>query len=397
MSDNRSISNIAILTLYYHNSNYGALLQSYALQKALEEMGFAVKQISYDLDSGYDESGWIHRQKKRFNRYFSFLRPWYRLIRYGKWEVGRNAMNKKLYSFAGKIPHTKVVRSRNISSIVSDFDAFVCGSDQIWNPEGWQPTLFLNFVKKDVTNNYPLKISYAASIARDELTKEEFDYIKKFTLDYDAISVREKNLVDALNKALGRKVYAVPDPCFLLKKEDWMRLVQQSDICRHNNYIFVYVLGNSIERREEIISYSRKQNLNAIITPFLNRREEIRKWEADHEEFMEVDIVGVQDFLSLINNASLVITDSFHASVFSLIFATPFYAVGRSIGKGSGHSMNSRLISLLDDFDMVDRLVEKLPENAHYSYTDGDITKINSALRSMRNAGISYLSNSLKS
>lgn len=138
---------VAILTLYYKNFNYGGILQAYALQKAIEQIGFSSEQISYRLNSGYKD---LRHLKLSIKLKLLYL---YNHYKYHKWMIEYDNQRKKLEKFAYSIPHSKIVNVYNISRISKQYDWFICGSDQIWNPIGWQPTLFLNFVpsnKKDI-------------------------------------------------------------------------------------------------------------------------------------------------------------------------------------------------------------------------------------------------------
>ena len=160
---------VAILTLYYNNANYGGLLQACALQKVIANLGYECQQISYDLNSGYLETqetslNWSKRIKNVVLRVKNYA-----------WRQHYKEYCSWLKPFANQIPHTSVVNADTIGNLTLDYDAFVCGSDQIWNPIGWQPTLFLDFVKEPKG-----KIAYSASIATNELSNEEIEYIRKY-------------------------------------------------------------------------------------------------------------------------------------------------------------------------------------------------------------------------
>lgn len=150
------------------------------------------------------------------------------------------------------IPHTRLVTASNISKIVDQFDVFICGSDQIWNPIGWQPTLFLNFVP-----NNKVKISYAASIARDKLSKDQYDFIRKYVKDFDAISVREKNSAEMLNQMYpDLNIQDMPDPVFLLDECKWEKIIQRSN--NSKPFILAYFLGNENDNREKALEFAKK-------------------------------------------------------------------------------------------------------------------------------------------
>ena len=155
---------VGILTLYYENINYGALLQAYALQKTIENLGYLAEQISYALNSGYPN--------ERLKEQLKPLIDIYRHLKHREWHRYRDPYEKIIYKFADEIPHSKKVTAKNISSLNKKYDIFVCGSDQIWNPIGWQSILFLDFVNKGKK-----KIAYAASVARDYLSDNEIEFV----------------------------------------------------------------------------------------------------------------------------------------------------------------------------------------------------------------------------
>ena len=195
---------VAILTLYYKNYNYGGQLQSYALQNKIEKLGYSSYQISYKLETGYEEKNKIKKILKKF--LYPLVKLKYILKNY-KWLKFTKETNKKFEKFSNNIPHTKVYTAKNIKNLNKEFDIFVCGSDQIWNPMGWQDILMLSFAEK---NKH--KISYAASIAKNELTDEETKFLCNNIKDFDYISIREPNNKEKIEKKLNKKVYIMPDP-----------------------------------------------------------------------------------------------------------------------------------------------------------------------------------------
>ena len=116
------IKKMAILTLYYHNYNYGGLLQAYALQKAITKLGYQAEQISYKLESGYDS--W-NPTKASIKKPMAYL---YHRTKYGKWLDQYTVRQKKFEAFAETIPHTEVVTAQTISKLSNHFDCFVCGN-----------------------------------------------------------------------------------------------------------------------------------------------------------------------------------------------------------------------------------------------------------------------------
>lgn len=367
----------AILTLYYNNYNYGGLLQAFALQIAVSKLGYNALQISYDHPTGYTDFNKLKRLIKRPFKY-----PYY-LLKYGSWYQDYLKRIKLLHQFANKIPHTNVVTASNIDALNKKFDAFICGSDQIWNPIGWQPAFFLDFVPSDKS-----KISYAASIARDNLSTEQLEYIRKFTSDFSTISVREKKSADLLNKTYPElNVQYMPDPVFLPEENDWMKLVQSKKSAMP--FIFAYFLGDEDDNREKALIYARRNGLKILFASYLSFSQ--YQWEKDHLDVISSPL-SVEDFLSYIANATLVLTDSFHAAAFSAIFRTPFYVLPR-FKANDKYSMNSRIIDLVGELGIPDRFSEIISDK--FEWQNNELDNIKSNTDRLRERGIQYLEKSL--
>lgn len=368
---------IAILTLYYNNYNYGGLLQSFALQRSINLLGYDSVQIGYRLETGY--FGWSP-VKSILKKPIAYM---FHQLKYGRWFNNFLARKRKIKLFANQIPHTEVVTASSISNLIDRYDCFICGSDQIWNPIGWQPTLFLDFVPE-----YKIKISYAASIARDKLSEEQFEFIRKYLKDFTAISVREKNSAKMLNQMYpDLNVQDMPDPVFLLEESEWEKLIH-----RRNNpeaFIFAYFLGNENTNREKALNYAKKVGIKIIFAAYLEYPQFV--WDKKHPEEISSPL-GVVDFLDNIANASLVLTDSFHASAFSAILGTPFYVMPR-FKHGDKNSMNSRIYDLLRDLNIMKRYINDIPTN--YEWDEKELNDIAENIKRLRKKGLSYLEQSI--
>lgn len=368
---------IAILTLYYKNYNYGGVLQAFALQRTIFLLGYKSVQISYNLETGYCR--W--NSAKKFIK--SPLAYMFHRLMYGRWFNYYLKRHKIIEQFACKIPHTKVVTASTIRGIVELYDCFICGSDQIWNPIGWQTTLFLDFVPKEKN-----KIAYAASIARDNLTKEELEFIRKYIDDFSAISVREKNSADLLNNKYPElHVQYMPDPVFLLKESEWENIIQRRK--NSEKFIFAYFLGDENSNREKALKYAEEIGIKIVFAAYLGYFQ--FDWDKEHPNQLS-NVMGVEDFLDNIANASLVLTDSFHAAAFSIILRTPFYVMPR-FNEGDSESMNSRICTLMEDFDLQDRYTNTL--RPIYEWSSKELNNISDNLKRLREKGINFLKNSI--
>lgn len=348
------------------------------MQKALEKLDCEAEQIRYVLESGYD--GW-NPIKSSIKKPVAYL---YHRTKYGKWFDQYTVRRNKLEAFAETIPHTQVVTAQNISKLSYQFDCFVSGSDQIWNPIGWQPTLFLDFLSDDTK-----RISYAASIARDELTEEEYAFMKTYLEKFSAISVREKISADMLNRKFpDLDVQAVPDPVFLLEKHEWENLISIGKETKEP-YIFAYFLGVNEENRKKSIQFATDKKLKIRFVSFMDYAQ--FEWEKEHSEML-ASPMGVEEFLQNIANAELVLTDSFHAAAFSSILKTPFYALPRFKAQDKT-SMNSRILNLVRELDISDRYTEEL--NTQYTWCGDELKSIENNLQQMKKRGMNYLQRSL--
>lgn len=369
------MNKIAILTLYYNNFNYGGVLQAYALQKKIEELGFSAKQISYRIETGITDWKPINWEIRKC------LSKVYYYIKFKNWMKQFENRRKKIISFAEKIPHTEIVKASNINKLSKEYDCFICGSDQIWNPIGWQSVFFFDFLPK----NKP-RFSYAASVARDSLSEQQLEYMRKYLSKFSTISVRESNTADILNNRYSDlNVCVMPDPVILLTKEQWKAIMVKPLI--DEKYILAYFLGHDEMNREKAIQYAESHKLKIFFVSHIDKKDYI--WEKKHRKSL-APIMGIEEFISSIANAEMVLTDSFHGAVFSSIFNIPFYVMSR-FKKDDQLSMNSRVISLLKELGIPERNCDDIGKVYDYKWKEEEVKNINFNLERLRKKGIDFL------
>ena len=286
-----------IYTITFCNTtNVGAALQEMALQNYLKEVGNEVKVVKY-----------IPPIMKNAQTMFSgnliktiALFPFNLFRRYKYWEFARVF-----------ITYTPKCNCSMDISFLQQPDLYIAGSDQIWNPEmlKWDDGFFLNFTTKAA------KASYAASMGVDKLDKHTIEKVASFINEYKMISVREYNLKQELEKKKNRKISLVLDPVFLLEKEYYTKI---AIIPKFKDYILIYEaeINDNLARIAKTIAI--KKNLKIIQINRLNNR-----YRVD----CVVPVVSPTEFLGLIENASYVVTNSFHAVAFSIIFEKNFCTV----------------------------------------------------------------------
>lgn len=365
---NSSKKHIGIITMYYNSSNYGGLLQAYALTKYLNNCGYDAKQITYDfykahtnlvyLVNRYKQPEWILMIKRLIMEC---------LLDLSNYKHGLGNLKKKrrnaCKAFRMDIPHTQhIYRTRDISNTINEFDCFITGSDQVWNPIGYRPTFFLNFVDKEELyklKKIKIKMSYAASVSNTNMYDSIKEIYKHNLKDFDVISVREKSDVAVIQELTDKPVHWVLDPVFLLSKEQWMEQCKDYSRSLNRPYLFCYFLGDSLRHRQLATEYARKHGLKVVTIPYMQMQ-----YRSCDEQFGDIKLndVDPREFLTLINDAEAIMTDSFHATAFSIIFNKQFLVFGRS----EKPEMIERIKSITDLFRCEERLCEEKNQNIYY-------------------------------
>lgn len=338
---------IAILTLYYENNNYGGLLQAYTLTKYLNDMGFSAKQICYkrELPSRKDRISEImklpftNRIKALIRFQQSSIQDMCCELISKKYEDSIKLRINSLQIFAKSIPHTSLVYNySNIKEIESDFDIFICGSDVVWNA-GIKPDIAaLGFIK----DKY--KMSYAPSIGMEIPSVKWIKEYTPFLLQLNALSFRENSVTIAVkNSGIKKELQTVVDPVFLLNKLEWESLLPDFECCKER-YIFCYLLGDSDIQRKRIIEFARKNNLKIITFPYVENNK-YRRCDSKFGDFKLYKCTPLE-FLRILKESTIVISDSFHAIAFSHIFNVNFRAISRTKNKRNS-GINGRVQNLL--------------------------------------------------
>ena len=337
---------VGIITHYYNSLNYGGNLQSYALCKYLEAKGCDAEQICYELQTqDYKKSRLVWSIVRKI---IVFLKRKMKRFLYRKDIVFLENIRKNSFRKFNKemIPHSeKVYSSKNINECIENYDVFITGSDQVWNYNCYNKAFFLDFVP-----DTKVKVSYAASIGSNTLDEEQKNIFVNSLQSYNAISVREYNAVELLKDLTDKEIEVVLDPTLLLSAEDWGEVCEPPVI--YDKYVFTYFLGQNNAAVDIAIEYATELNLKLINIPYAKGG-----WEKNERRFGDIELLDAtpEQFLSLIKYAEYVFTDSYHASVFSLIFQKQFFVFNRD-AKGS---MNSRILSLVDMFELKERFCAK--------------------------------------
>lgn len=371
---------IGILTLPLH-TNYGGILQAYALQTVLKGMGHEVTLI----DKGWPPHYTLRQQilnicrgcvRKIFKRHKGLRWHW---IFFQNAEIIKE--HSETFKFIHKYIH-RIVQPDLYKIKETDFDAFVVGSDQIWREHHYRP---IENAYLDFTSTWNVKrIAYAASFGTDcwEYTAEQTSRCGELLKHFDAASVREKTGVSLCNKYFHCEVSHVLDPTFLLMPKDYIERLNLKNIPQSSGNFLVYILDMT-EEKQKIVDYI-SETYN--IVPFIVNS----KCEDKSFPLQERIQPSVEKWLRGFYDAEMVFTDSFHACAFSINFNKPFFVYGN---KKRGMS---RFESLLSSFGLENRLV------TGFADITGNIRKtinwenVNMILADKRNTSMGFLDSVLQ-
>ena len=352
---------IGILTFHCAH-NYGAVLQCYATQEFLRSKGYDVEIINYRpkyLLQPYllfnirriISRNPILMLKKVIKEILTFH------IRYKRWKGFEKFINNRLIL-------SEWVEKTSISS---KYDIYIVGSDQIWN-NGITNRDDIYFCKFPFEKGCKKYISYAASMEATTLDKNAL--YKNLLNDFDAISVREKNIQNLLTPYTNLPIQHVLDPTLMVSPKIWDSLPSKSD--NKDKYVVVYQVAenpNTIRIAEHIAKQIGTKV--KILVAWIGRNSSIKFQDATPEEFVNT-----------IRNAACVVTTSFHGTAFSLIFNRPFYTIKLS------NSGNTRSTSLLKSISLEDRLIGI---NDFPSFSDIDYNNVNNKLEILRKESQEFL------
>lgn len=309
---------IGVVTIYDDN-NYGNKLQCFALQQKLTELGASVTVI-------HDEDKRIIIKAKRVIKRFLKLEDHIK---------EKEKRKNKFEIFNKKIKYSNYTVDFKHPKIKDDFEYFVVGSDQVWNPN-FNRLSNLDILKFAKPNK---RISYAASFGVNDIPERYQNRISDEISRFKEISVREDSGKEIIEKYTTRNdIQVLIDPTMLLTSQEWDEVATKPEKAINKRYILKYFLGAvSEEKNNEIDRIAKKNKLEIIDIMDIN------------SSFYQT---GPSEFLYLEKNAILICTDSFHACVFAILYNVPFIAFDR---EHNGISMNSRIKTLLSKFQIEDR------------------------------------------
>lgn len=325
------------------NFNYGNKLQNLAVINVLKRFGVDSDTLNFE----YTKFSKFNELKISLKACFMKLTR-YRFVKnkksrfYYEFEYNRK---KNFKSF-----DAKYIRMHNDLTLTnsSDYDFYVIGSDQVWNPDFFQYHKMKKYAYLLSFCDDKKKICFSPSFGVSEIPDVWKEWFKKYLSLIPQISVRENDGVKIVKELTGKDAEVLIDPTLMVSSDEWKKYsLKPKNIKVDEKYILTYFLGNvSGEQYGFIDNLSKKYGLKVINLLDKNN--------------VDLYTVGVSEFIYLISHSEIVITDSFHACVFSILFDKPFYVYPR---KSEFKDMSTRIISLLEKFDLMRKYSESGLEN----------------------------------
>ena len=357
-----------IATLAFQRAiNFGAVLQTYALQQAIKAFGTDVEVLDYRCES----------EEKRY----------YRIPRNPKTLVGRiikwPVRHKKMERFAQfrdeYLVMSDPVDKKTVADYCKRYSKIIAGSDQVWNLKLTEDTAyFLDFIDDPAR-----KASYAASLGTAEWDADEEALARNLLSDYSFISVRERTSGEYLTKLLDREVHTVCDPVLLLTPEQWRPLAVKPDVSRP--YLLIYTLGPIAN---DFMQWARtmadKKGLDLIA---------LHGNKVAYPNITNIRDAGPREFLGYLANADYVITNSFHGTCFSIIFNKQFSWFQSNIEDQRARARSIRIADVLGELGLEERHAtgtSAIPEDIDYD-------AVNTRLKAFRQPSLMQLEKIVRS
>lgn len=362
---------------FHHAHNFGSVLQAYALQAFIEKIMKEEKEdCDYKIINYYTEfQEEFYSILKKDMTVKNNLKNLIAIFHYKKLKIKYDKFELFLKNRCHLTKRYKTFEELKNERMEADY--FISGSDQLWNVRAldFSDIYYLNFI------NSGKKISYSASFGPLNIDWSSYDKNKyaQYLKDFSAISVREKRSYENVKYLTGRDCSINVDPTLLLEVDEWRKI--QSDANYDNgNYILLYCLEPSKQQLKLANIISKKLKLPILVLRYNNKNDMfnnfIKKYDA-----------GPEDFLSYIDHASLVLSSSFHGTVFSLIYNKPFYVFD---------GMNdNRISTLLEKSKMSDRSISNEDDILNISLISPSFVDTNALLSDERSKSKDYLKNAL--
>lgn len=369
---------MAIMT-WFSYCNYGTALQAVAMSRTIARLGYHPLFVSYDPEPAQRAAGNMKR---------SFAQ---RVIGKARWILSPHPLVAKERDVAfahfinANLDFTKPLSSDRLAELSGRFDAFVCGSDQIWSPRCFDACYYLDFV-----NDPQKKIAYAPSFGCDSIEEDEkARRIASLLREFGSIAVREESGANIVLELIGERPRVVLDPTLLLDSDTWSELAGPCSV-GEDPYCLFYFLGSHRGNKRAAQRIAKLNGLRVLEIPVFENRQ-------GRPGVLGPD-VGPAEFISLVRDASLVCTDSFHGMVFSTLFEKPFIPFERFSPNDSA-SQNTRVYNFLSLTGLEEILLtrSRLEDWRDYASPQINYGNVGRRIEARRKDSMRYLRDALAS
>lgn len=379
------------LAINYDYHDYGGMLQAFATQRFLTKNGVDSDAINFDqVKADISKRKWRYFLSNIFD--FSIVKEKSKLIEKKLKQKSNENLRKGMAERDAAFDefcksHFKISRAFKSWTDMSaasrkEYDAVVVGSDQLWLPSNVMADYYtLNWVPKEVK-----KIAYATSFGIGSIPAKYKQVYANYLRRIDYLSARETSGQEIIKELADREVPLVNDPALLLDADGWNEIVSSTPLVK-DKYVFCYFMGNNPEQREFVKRLAKDKGLKVVALLHLDQ------YIPADENYVDLAPwhVSPADFVNLVKNAECVCTDSFHGTVFSIIYSRPFFTFKRFNRKAS-LSTNTRITSLLTRLGLMERLVTDMNVEPVFEI---DWNKIQDGVSEFRKASSEYFLNAI--
>ena len=355
---------IGILT-FPNSISYGAVLQMCALHHAVETLGHRPEVINYQNPYMKEQK---HIGRKSYLKHHVGV-----LLHHRLYHNFRRFEKKQMVRY----PSAMITDAAKLAELNARYDAVICGSDQVWNPNitGNDLSYFLDFC--DESTN---RVAYAPSFGLSEFSDEFANAIHGDLEKFHALSVREAPGQALVSKLTGKHVSLVCDPTFLLSADDWTAM-EKAYPAANGEYIVYYTIRSSASLWNRCKAFAKEKGLKIVVVG----GNLLQQWKEKDEQIQYAVDISPEQWLYLIHHARYVFTNSFHGTAFSINYRKDFYVEFSSL-------TNSRLEEITQKLGVTGQIVGDAPltgDAVDYRVAD-------QVLAQMRNESLEYLANALK-
>lgn len=372
MNNNKKKKIGCVIIMHPGQNNYGSSLQGFATIYKINEFGYDYEIIRYNKQRSLKEIcknipdllkiGVLEQIVYRVNKKIDFLL-------YKKYKKTRNIRRKAVDAFKTQYLDSKSHYYTGFQELQKgslNYSAIMVGSDQVWGPF----SLYSKFYNLLFVDDSIPKFSYASSFGVSEIAPCQKKETTLFLNRFDKIGLREQRGKEIVQELTNKEAQVVLDPTFLLTRKEWEVNINESKCQIEGPYILCYILGERKDIRESIRNLRKESGIKIVNLPHIDNYHSI------DDDLGDINLYDVDpfDFIKLIRDASYIVTDSFHGSVFSIIFHKKFITFYRKNPKRKG-STHSRIDSLFSIFNIKNRIYNdniyaEIQKEIDYNFVD---------------------------